>query len=514
MAGSEFLNVNDLSGSCFLNPDQSARRRVWFPLLSVLLMLHWSDAPGCRAQESEFQQGDRFEAQLLELQKRIEVLESEKLALEEDLDLSRRTDERMSELEERLKTEAEDAAAAEKKKKEEDAKKGKKWFEKYTIRGYAQFRINEVVSDYGPAASQAVGDQSVSPDQSFLIRRARLILQGDVSEHLSLYFQPDFASNVPGSPDANQFAQIRDLYGDVYLDDERVHRFRIGQSKVPYGWENLQSSSNRVPLDRNDALNSSMRNERDLGVFYYWTPVEVQDIFKYVVDEGFKGSGNYGLFGIGVFNGQGGSLREQNDNLHGVARIAYPFWLNENQLVEVGIMGYTGRYTVLSSAISPRGVGPAVRPLGTLETNGIAGIQDERLGWTFVYYPQPFGFQAEWNVGRGPALNGAQTAVVEAPLYGGYAMMMYRHKLEKGEIWPFARYNYYKGGYKTERNAPMSSIEEYEMGFEWQFSKSLELTAMYTITDRTNTIANSTANTLSYNQFAGHLIRLQAQITY
>ncbi len=98
----------------------------------------------------------------------------------------------------------------------------------------------------------------------------------------------------------------------------------------------------------------------------------------------------------------GGSLREQNDNLHGVARIAYPFWLNECQIVEFGMMGYTGRYTVLSSTISPLGVGPAVRPLGTLETNGIAGIQDERLGWTFVYYPQPFGFQAEWNVGRGP----------------------------------------------------------------------------------------------------------------
>ncbi len=189
-------------------PEQSARRRGWFPLLSVLFSLTWSVAPTCVGQEPEFQQGDRFEAQLLELQKRIEVLESEKLALEEDLDLSRRTDERMSELEERLKTEAEEAAAAEKKKKEEDAKKGKKWFEKYTIRGYAQFRINEVVSDYGPAASQAVGDQSVSPNQSFLIRRARLILQGDVSEHLSLYFQPDFASNVPGSPDANQFAQI------------------------------------------------------------------------------------------------------------------------------------------------------------------------------------------------------------------------------------------------------------------------------------------------------------------
>ncbi|MGV2337462.1 MAG UNVERIFIED_CONTAM: hypothetical protein LVR18_26385 [Planctomycetaceae bacterium] len=72
-----------------------------------------------------------------------------------------------------------------------------------------------------------------------------------------------------------------------------------------------------------------------------------------------------------------------------------------------------------------------------------------------VAYPEPIGFQAEWNIGRGPTLNGTQTAVEVDTLTGGYAMLMARHKLRKGELWPFARWNYYTGGYKTERNAPV-----------------------------------------------------------
>ena len=237
-----------------------------------------------------------------------------------------------------------------------------------------------------------------------------MIVSGDVSEHLYVYLQPDFASSVPGSPDANQFCQIRDWYGDVYLDDDKVWRIRVGQSKIPYGWENLQSSSNRLPLDRNDALNSAVRNERDLGVFFYWTPEPAQDLFKYVLDEGLKGSGNYGVFGFGCYNGQGGSFNEQNDNLHIVARLAVPYQFESGQVMEWGLQGYTGQYAVLSSPILPLGVGPATRPLGTLE-QGTNEVLDQRAAATFVWYPQPWGFQTEWNVGRGPALNDDQTEV-------------------------------------------------------------------------------------------------------
>jgi hypothetical protein len=41
-------------------------------------------------------------------------------------------------------------------------------------------------------------------------------------------------------------------------------RVRVGQSKVLFGFENMQSSQNRLTLDRNDALNSAVANERDL----------------------------------------------------------------------------------------------------------------------------------------------------------------------------------------------------------------------------------------------------------
>ncbi len=81
--------------------------------------------------------------------------------------------------------------------KDDDKKKEKKWFEKYTIRGYAQLRYNEILTreDFS-APPQYVGDRSVGEDQTFFLRRARVIIQGDVSEHMGIYLQPDFASTL------------------------------------------------------------------------------------------------------------------------------------------------------------------------------------------------------------------------------------------------------------------------------------------------------------------------------
>ncbi len=77
-------------------------------------------------------------------------------------------------------------------KKKAEAEKNKKWFEKYTIRGYAQFRINDVIDESdGLAPAQHVGDSSVGENQSFLLRRARVIISGDVNDYISIYLQPD-----------------------------------------------------------------------------------------------------------------------------------------------------------------------------------------------------------------------------------------------------------------------------------------------------------------------------------
>ena len=163
---------------------------------------------------------------------------------------------------------------------------------------------------------------------------------------------------------------------------------------------------------------------------------------------------------------------------------------------------------MLTSPIAPLGVLPAAAP-----TVSPDGYVDQRVGGTFIYYPQPWGFQAEWNVGRGPVLDAAQTAVIDGSLSGGYAMMMYRYETEcRGILFPFIRYHYYSGGYKSERNAPDALVSEGEIGLEWQFNPQMELTTEITFTDRTNTAAQSTGE--SYGQFVGNILRVQFQMNY
>lgn len=394
--------------------------------------------------------------------------------------------------------------------------KKKEWYEKIGMRGYTQLRYNFTIDrdpEYAP--TQLVGDRSVGKNQSFILRRVRLILFGDVSEHLGVYLQPDFAATPDGATTNIQFTQIRDWYADWYWDKEKVFRLRMGQSKVPYGWENMQSSSNRLPLDRNDGWNSAVRNERDLGLFFYWTPEYAQKFFKDVLDQGLKGSGNYGVFGVGVYNGQGGSLAEQNDYLHSVIRLTLPITFDNGQNMEVAVQAYSGYYVVLSSQIRANGAGPLIRPAGTLETGDRQGWLDQRIGGSFIWYPQPIGFQAEWNVGQGPALNAAQNAIEDKPLTGGYLQMMYKYDTPcHGTLFPFTRWSYFNGGYKSERNAPYSMISEWEAGVEWQINPQVELTTMYTLTDRTNTTAFTDPGAVSYEQFKGQLMRVQLQFNY
>ena len=78
------------------------------------------------------------------------------------------------------------------------------------------------------------------------------------------------------------FTQLRDCYSDVYLSENKVNRLRLGLSKVPFGWDNMQSSSNRLPLDRSDPINSAINGERGMGIFYYWTPEGAQDLCELI----------------------------------------------------------------------------------------------------------------------------------------------------------------------------------------------------------------------------------------
>lgn len=370
----------------------------------------------------------------------------------------------------------------------------KKWYESFAIRGYAQFRYNRLLETNEKLKCEQC-DKSWGEGGGFFFRRIRLIIYGQIGKHVYFYLQPDFASSA-SSTNLN-FAQLRDAYFDLGIGKHNEYRFRIGQSKVPYGFENMQSSQNRLPLDRNDAMNSAVANERDLGIFFYWAPEKYRKLFSDVVKEGFKGSGDYGLVGFGVFNGQTANKPELNDAPHVVLRGCLPIRIKE-QIIEPGIQAYTGKYTVAKDLVSA----------GT-KTNSDRNYIDQRIAGSFVLYPKPFGIQAEYNFGRGPEFNKTTDSIEVQKLHGGYVTLSYFIPIKKEIILPFFRAQYYNGGKKQELDARSYEVKEFEIGIEWQPIKQFELTAMYTFSNR-----RFEDFILQDNHQKGKLLRLQAQLNF
>jgi hypothetical protein len=368
----------------------------------------------------------------------------------------------------------------------------KKWYDVMSLGGYTQIRYNRLL-ETNPDLGCEQCDKSWGGDNNVFIRRGRLRFSGYVTKRIFFYIQPDFASGV--SSNLN-FTMLRDAYFDVGLDKKNEFRFRIGESKVPYSFENLQSSQNRLPLDRNDALNSAAPNERDLGVFFYYAPAKIRERFDYLIKSGLRGSGDYGVFGLGFHNGQTLNKPEANDNLHVAARLTYPFQLKNGQIIEAGIQGYSGQFVLLSTS---------------KDVLGTPGFEytDQRLAASLVVYPQPFGFQAEYNIGNGPRYNPALNTIEESNLHGGYVLAQYRTKIKDHALTPFVRYQYFDGGKKHELDARSYEVSDLEIGLEWQPVKAMEINCTYTISDRTYEDA---ANRDNHQK--GNLLRIQVQFNY
>lgn len=373
-------------------------------------------------------------------------------------------------------------------------KEEKKWYDNIQMRGYAQVRYNGLF-ETNPDLGCEQCDRSWGGTNGFFLRRMRLIFSGQVSPRVYFYIQPDFASSA--STTAIHFGQIRDMYFDLGLDNENEFRLRIGQSKIPFGFENMQSSQNRLPLDRADALNSAVSNERDLGAIFYWAPKETRKLFSALVKDGLKGSGDYGVFGIGVYNGQTANRPELNLNRHVVARLSYPFEI-KNQIVEFGVQGYKGLYTFSSSQLS-----------SGVKINDDKTYSDERVAASLTVYPKPFGIQAEYNVGIGPEFDVLTDSITTQRLKGGYATFSYKLDIKNQTFIPFIRVQKYDGGKKHELDARSYNVQETEFGIEWQPAKQFELVAMYTLSER------------RYEDYAkqnnlqrGNLLRIQAQLNF
>lgn len=366
------------------------------------------------------------------------------------------------------------------------------WYERFGVRGYAQLRYNRLLETNPDLTCQAC-DRSIGDNNGLLLRRARLVIAGDPTDRTSMLVEVDYGTEIAGQQHA---LQLRTAYFDIFLDQGRSHRARFGQVKLPYGFETLQSSSQRLALDRSDPINSGVPNERDLGVFYLWSPPTARARFRILADSGLKGSGDYGVFHAGIYNGQTANRAELNDNLHQVARLAWPFRFANGQFLELGVQGYTGRFVIPASQRTAGVTGPAE-------------FSDRRAAVSAILYPQPFGVQAEWNTGTGPEFDPAIRAIREQDLTGGYVQVMHRTRVRGQAVIPFLRYQSYEGGKKLETDARHYRVRETEFGVEWTPMRTLEFTAQYTVADR-----RYEDGVRLDNRQKGQLLRLQAQISY
>jgi hypothetical protein len=370
----------------------------------------------------------------------------------------------------------------------------KKWYDVISLRGYMQIRYNRLLETNAKLKCESC-DRSWGENGGFFLRRVRLVFSGHVTPRIYFYLQPDFASSA--SSTNLHFGQIRDAYIDLGLDNKNEFRFRLGQSKVPFGFENMQSSQLRLTFDRDDAINSSVPNERDLGAFFYWAPDAKKKLFNSLTKDGLKGTGDYGVFALGLYNGQTMNKPELNNTLHIVSRISYPFEVN-HQVIEPGIQAYTGQFVIAADQLSK----------GT-KIKANRSYLDQRIAASFTLYNKPIGIQAEYTLGTGPQFNPASDSIESKSLKGGYILVSYQSKSGNQIVTPFVRYQYYLGGKKLELDARSHQVKELELGTEWQINKQLEFTAAYTLSSR------RFEDYLFPDNFQkGSLMRLQAQINF
>ena len=71
----------------------------------------------------------------------------------------------------------------------------KPWYEKISLRGYVQLRYNRLFESNDQLKCEQC-DKSLGSSGQFFLRRARLVISGNVHERVYIYIQPDFATDA------------------------------------------------------------------------------------------------------------------------------------------------------------------------------------------------------------------------------------------------------------------------------------------------------------------------------
>jgi len=378
-----------------------------------------------------------------------------------------------------------------------------RWYERIRINGYTQFRYALLDN---PMMDIPLGDKVATSDpNTFYIRRIRMVFQGQISDRLAFYFQPAFE----GTGQALSNLEIVDAFADFFITKNKEHRIRFGQHRAPNAFDTYRSSSNRQELDRHESVQSGTPGERDLGLAYYWSPKVSQERYAQLATY-HNGPGDYGDFGIMVWNGQTRNKPERNYDKHVGIRLAHPFELPDGRLLEAGMFAFRGQFVVDPGTVSRC-------PIASHRQDGSSTgcqVRDERLTWYVWTPPQPWGLLSEFTVGRGPRRD-AQGFIRESSLVGGYVQPYYTHRYsDVGMVTGYVRYGEYDGGIKTiqgvdARSRTLNVGLVWDADTHWRFVLEwMNKNGLHSSLSRPGV---ALTNTAAQSEFNGNLFRFQAQ---
>ncbi len=379
-----------------------------------------------------------------------------------------------------------------------------RWYERIRISGYTQFRYAAGASD--GKFSIPLGDGNAGTQaRELYFRRIRLVFQGQISERLAFFLQGAFEGDQATQNMFNK--EIIDAYGDFYLTKDKVHRLRFGLQRTLNSFDTLRSSTNRQELDRHESVQSGAPGERDLGISYFWSPKIAQERFAQLAAY-HNGPGDYGVFGITVYNGQGRNKAELNGDKHIGVRLAYPFELPNGRLLETGVMAFRGVYSV-SGAGQPTSTTSTALCQQGLNRQGGCDTTDERITAYLWTPPQPWGLLAEGTVGKNAKRNETTNIIEEKPLIGGYVQGYYTWRYsDVGMLTPYVRYGEYYGGMKSLTGAPDGQSRTWNFGLVWEPDTHWRYVAEFMLKDG---LSEHLVRNQAQDDFDGSLFRVQAQ---
>lgn len=379
-----------------------------------------------------------------------------------------------------------------------------RWYERIRISGYTQFRYSAGPSN--PNMTIPLGDSAATQSpREFYFRRIRLVAQGQISERLAFFLQGAFEGDTSVQNMYNK--EIIDAYADFYLTKDKVHRIRFGQHRVPNSFDTYRSSTNRQEFDRHESVQSGAPGERDLGLAYYWSPKIAQERFAQLAAY-HNGPGDYGVFGIMVYGGQGRNKPELNADKHVGFRLAYPFELPNGRLLETGVMAFRGIFSV-SGAGSPTSTTSAAKCQNALNAQGGCDVNDERITAYIWTPPQPWGFLAEGTIGRNAKRNAGNNTIEESSLSGWYAQPYYTWRYsDVGMLTPYVRYGEYYGGLKSLNGAPDGQCRTWNFGLAWEPDTHWRFSTELMLKDGLNEALVRNQPQIAYES---SLLRFQAQ---